>query len=116
MLTKPFHLTAYCPLNCSDTMYICTPGNMAYCDSCNRRFKTEHDLRKHERDSPQHWACEPCRRDFETEWGRIQHYVQSPRHSYCQDCDELFDGDEDLLAHNDDVHWHCADCNKVLFR
>ncbi|PFH49801.1 hypothetical protein AMATHDRAFT_62436 [Amanita thiersii Skay4041] len=84
---------------------------MPYCNRCDRYFNSYYALNQHKRDSSFHWICDDCGIDFSTSAGRKEHYVQSPRHDYCQRCDELFDDEEELEDHYDEVHHWCRHCH-----
>ncbi|KAI0073427.1 hypothetical protein K474DRAFT_1666615 [Panus rudis PR-1116 ss-1] len=87
---------------------------MAYCDRCDRWFKSPSALYQHKVNSGSHHWCSDCDRDFVSEWALIQHYVQSRAHSYCQRCDEHFQDDEELEEHYEEAHWYCRICETIF--
>ncbi|OCH88557.1 hypothetical protein OBBRIDRAFT_80462 [Obba rivulosa] len=87
---------------------------MAYCDRCDRSFRTYRGLEQHEENSSAHNICNDCAIDFPTWAGLVQHWVQSRRHHYCQRCDEHFDSWGELTDHYEEEHYYCDLCNRIF--
>ena len=86
---------------------------MAYCDRCERRFRDNRALERHEQDSSSHWICHDCGLDFPTFTGLDQHYTQSPKHHYCRECETHYPSEGLRLRHMEDYHWYCRQHDKV---
>ena len=91
---------------------------MAYCDRCDRWFRDNRALERHEQDSSNHchWICHDCGLDFPTFTGLDQHYIQSPKHHHCGECEAHFSSEGLRLRHMEDDHWYCQQHDKVSAR
>ena len=86
---------------------------MTYCDRCDRWFRDNRALERHEQDSNSHWICDDCGLDFPTFTGLDQHYIQSPKHHYCRECETHYPSEGLRLQHMEDDHWYCRQHDKA---
>lgn len=91
----------------------CSTLAMAYCDTCNRFFTSEHSFQQHRETSSKHNWCDDCERDFRTYSSLQQHWTNSSMHHYCEPCEEHFDDEYDLEAHDEAEHNLCTLCTRV---
>jgi len=86
---------------------------MAWCDRCDRWFRSDYALDQHIRDSSAHWMCWTCDRDFTNREALTQHQKNSSRHSWCDgdgsECG-VFDSQEGMIEHCEEAHWFCVKC------
>ncbi|KID85918.1 C2H2 finger domain-containing protein [Metarhizium guizhouense ARSEF 977] len=87
---------------------------MEYCAKCEREFVSEESLEQHLRHSSYHEYCVRCSKSFNSASALQQHLRDSSKHHICSICTTRMDFDtrDDLEAHLEKVHDHCAPCNR----
>ncbi|TFK83372.1 hypothetical protein K466DRAFT_462933, partial [Polyporus arcularius HHB13444] len=72
-------------------------------------FGSDYALKEHHVQSPRHAYCQYCDRHFRTHEVLRQHYrehyVQSPAHAYCQRCNMHFPSGAALFDHYRTMHY-----------
>ncbi|OJD33393.1 zinc finger and btb domain-containing protein 48 [Diplodia corticola] len=86
---------------------------MAFCNVCQKSFKTDQALRQHNEDSPAHQParCEPCNKQFPNQEALAQHAHNSPAHKgthTCQPCQRTFPNPVALAQHVKDSPGHAS--------
>ena len=104
------HIDSKCPTPHPFVLYY---HLMAYCNRCDRAFRDNRALERHEQDSSNHWTCDDCGVDFPTFTGLNQHYSQSQKHHYCMECETHYASEASRLRHMEDDHWYCRQHDKV---